>query len=101
MSNCVGLSDLGLPASAVAEHGVEGGDHLAHDGDDDDLRLLAGIGEALAEGFEGGVVPAGTKGSHVEDVSDRHASAVDAAVSPQLAAIEIVGREPNQGGDLL
>jgi hypothetical protein len=44
MSNCVGLSGLGLPASAVAEHGVEGGNHLAHDGDDDDLGLLAGSG---------------------------------------------------------
>ena len=52
MSNCVGLSGLGLPASAVAEHGVEGGDHLAHDGDDDDLGLLAGGGEALVEYFD-------------------------------------------------
>ena len=88
MSNCVRSSALGLPASAVAEHGVEGGDHLAHDGDDDDLGLLAGSGEALVECFEGGVATAGAEGSHVEDVSDRHASAVDAAVSPQLAAVE-------------
>jgi hypothetical protein len=47
MSNCVGSSGLGLPASAVAEHGVEGGDHLAHDGDDDDLGLLAGSDEVI------------------------------------------------------
>ena len=45
MSNCVCSSGLGLPASAVAQHGVEGGDHLAHDGDKDDLGLLAGSGE--------------------------------------------------------
>src|SRR5918995_4851612 len=101
MSNCVGSSGLGLPASAVAEHGVQRSDHLAHDGDDDDLGLLAGGGESLVEYFEGGVVTAGAEGSHVEDVSDPHASAVDAAVSPQLAAVEIVGRETDQGGDLL
>src|ERR671910_2868698 len=100
MSNCVGLSGLGLPASAVAEHGVEGGDHLAHDGDDDDLGLLAGSGEARVECFEGGVATAGAEGSHVEDVSDRHASAIDAAGAPQLATVEIVRRE-TEGGDLL
>ena len=33
MSNCVCSSGLGLPASAVAQHGVKRGDHLAHDGD--------------------------------------------------------------------
>src|SRR5215208_2437563 len=82
MSNCVGSSGVGPPASAVAQHGVERGDHLAHDGDKDDLGLLAGGGEAVVECFEGGVVTAGAEGCHVEDVSDRHASAVDAAVIP-------------------
>ena len=38
MSNCVCSSGLGLPASAVAQHGVARGDHLAHDRDKDDLR---------------------------------------------------------------
>ena len=58
MSHCVGSSGVGPPASAVAQHGVERGDHLAHDGDKDDLGLLAGGGEALVECFEGGVVTA-------------------------------------------
>ena len=40
MSNCVGSSGLGLPASAVAQHGVQRGDHLAHDGDKDDAQAL-------------------------------------------------------------
>ena len=60
MSNCVCSS--GLPASAVAQHGVKRGDHLAHDGDKDDLGLLAGSGETVVECFEGGVVTAGTEG---------------------------------------
>src|SRR5215218_3525850 len=100
MSNCVGSSGLGLPASAVAQHGVQRGDHLAHDGDKDDLGLLAGGGEALVECSEGGVVTAGAEGRHVEDVSDRHAAAVDASMSPELAAVEIVGRQTDEGGDL-
>jgi len=37
MSNCVCSSGLGLPASAVAQHGVKR--------DKDDLGLLAGSGE--------------------------------------------------------
>jgi hypothetical protein len=33
MSNCVGVSTgSGLPRSAITQHGVEGGDHLAHTG---------------------------------------------------------------------
>jgi hypothetical protein len=47
---------LGLPARAVAQHSVERRDHLAYDGDKDDLGLLAGGGEAVVECFEGGVV---------------------------------------------
>src|SRR5215211_5462684 len=100
MSNCVCSSGLGLPASAVAQHGVQRGDHLAHDGDKDDLGLLAGSGETVVECFEGGVVTAGTEGRHVEDVSHRHAAAVYAAMSAKLAAVEIVGRETDESGDL-
>ena len=40
MSNCdVGSGGFGLPGDVVAQHS-EGCDHLAHDGDDDDFRLL-------------------------------------------------------------
>ena len=41
---------------------------LAHDGDKDDLGLLAGGGEALVECFEGGVVMPGAEGRHLEDI---------------------------------
>src|SRR4051794_34385386 len=99
MSNCVGSSGLGLPASAVAQHSVQHGDHLTHDGDKDDLGLLAGSGEAV-EGFEGGGVTAGAEGRHVEGVLDRDGSAVDASMSPELAAVEVVWRETDEGGDL-
>ena len=41
MSNCVvGSCGFGLPGGVVAEHGVEGCDHLSHHSDDDDLGLF-------------------------------------------------------------
>jgi len=37
MSNCVVRSrGSRLPCSIVADHGIEGSDHLSHDGDDND-----------------------------------------------------------------
>jgi hypothetical protein len=39
------------PVGAVAEQGIADADHLAHDGDDGDLRPLAGGAEPAARGF--------------------------------------------------
>ena len=38
---------------------------------------------------------------HVEDVTHGHATPVDTAVSLKLSAIEVIGRETDQGGDLM
>ena len=101
MSNCVvGSGGSRLPCSTIAEHGVEGCDHFSHDGDDDDLGFFVGVGEAIVEGFEGGTVSACAEGGHVEDVTDRHPTTVDAAVSLELAAVEVIGCEADEGGDL-
>src|SRR4029077_3068914 len=100
--NCVvGSGGFRLPFNIVAEHGVEGCDHLSHDRNDDDLGLLIGGSETFVEGFEGRVVSASAEGRHVEDVTDRHTTTVDTAMSPELAAIEVVRRETHKGGDLL
>src|SRR5262249_22780293 len=81
MSNCVvGSGGLRLPCSIVAEHSVEGCDHFSHDGDDDDLGFFVGVGKAIVEGLEGGTVSACAEGGHVEDITDRHPTTVDAAV---------------------
>ena len=102
MSNCVvGSGGFELPCSIIAEHSVEGCDHFSHDGDDDDLGFLVGTGEAIGEGLEGGIVPACAEGGHVEYITDRHSTPEDAAVSPELAAIEIVWCKTDEGGDLL
>src|SRR5262249_5617317 len=97
MSNCVvGSGGLRLPYSTIAEHSVEGCDHFSHDGHDDDLGFFVGGDEALVEVLEGGPVTAGTEGSHVEDVRDRHPTAIDAAVSLELAAVEVIWCEADE-----
>jgi hypothetical protein len=102
MSNCVVRScGSRLPCSFVADHGIEGGDHLSHDGDDNDFRFLVGCGETIVKDLEGGIVSGCAEGSHVEDVTDWHAAAVDAAMSFELAAVEVVRRKSDEGSDLL
>src|SRR5262249_59518556 len=59
-------------------------------GDDDDLGFFVGGDEAIVEGFEGGTVTACTEGGHVKDVTDRHPTTIDAAVSLELAAVEVI-----------
>src|SRR5215813_1721218 len=64
------------------------------------LRFFIGGGEAFVEGFEGGTVTACAEGGHVEDVTDLHPTTIDAAVSLKLAAVEVIGCEADEGGDL-
>src|SRR5262249_15605996 len=102
VSNCVvGSGGSRLPCSTMAEHSVEGCDHFPHDGDDDDLGFFVGGGEAFVEGLEGGTVTACAEGGHVKDVTDRHPTTIDAAVSLELAAVEVIWCEADEGGDLL
>jgi hypothetical protein len=66
MSNCgVGSGGFELPGDVVAQHGVEGFDHLAHDGNDDDFGLFVGGGEATVEDFESRIVSASAQSGHV------------------------------------
>jgi hypothetical protein len=63
MSNCVvGSVGLRLPGSIIAEHSVEGSDHFSHDGNDDDLGFLVGVGKTVGEGLESGIVSACAEG---------------------------------------
>jgi hypothetical protein len=45
------------------------------------------------EDFKDGIVPSCPEGSHVEHVTDRHAAAIDAAMSFELATVEVVRRK--------
>src|SRR5262245_39419707 len=64
------------------------------------LDFFVGGGEAFVEGFEGGTVTACAEGGHVKDITDRHPTTVDAAVSLELAAVKVIGCEADEGGDL-
>src|SRR5262245_51522015 len=102
MSNCVVSSgDAGSPSEVIAQHGIEGYDHFAHDCNDDDLRTFVCRGEALVEGFESGVVSSRAKSRHVKNVADRQAPAIDAAMATKLAAVEVIWRKADKGCDLL
>src|SRR5262249_29580963 len=97
MSNCVvGSGGSWLPCSTIAEHRVEGCDHFSHDGDDDDLGFFVGVGEAIVEGFEGGTVTACAEGGPVEGITDRHPTTIDAAVSLELSAVEVIWCRPTR-----
>ena len=101
MSNCdVGSGGFRLPCNIVAEHGIEDCDHLSHNGDDNDFWLLIGRSETIVKGFEGGIVSGCTEGGHVKDVTDRYATTVDAAMSFELAAVEVVRGKADKSSDL-
>src|SRR5215831_20063007 len=88
------------PSRTVAEHGVERGDHLTHHRHDDDLRLLSGDREAIVERFECRIPITSAQRRHVEHVADARATTPDATASFELAAIEVIGRKPDESGNL-
>ena len=92
---------FGLPGDVVAQHSVEGCDHLAHDGDDDDFGLFVGGGETMVKDFESRIVPASAQSCHVEHVTNWQPTTVDAAMSFKPATVEVIRGETDEGGDLL
>ena len=102
MSNCdVGSGGIWLPKNIVAQHGIEDYDHFSHDGDNSDFGLLVGIGEAKVEGCEGRIVSSSAQSGHVEHVADWQPATVDATMSFEPTAVEVIRREANKGGNLL
>ena len=63
--------------------------------------LLVDRGETVVEDLEAGIISGCAEGSRVEDVTDRHSAAVDAAMSFELATVEVVRRNSDKGSDLL
>ena len=98
MSNCdVGSCGFGLPCDIVAEHGIEGCDHLAHDGDDDEFGLFVGGGETMVKDFESRIVSASAQSRHVEHVTDWQPTTVDAAMSFEPTTVEVIRGETDEG----
>src|SRR6516164_9119349 len=63
--------------------------------------FFVGGGKTIMEDFESGIVSAGAHGGQVEDVTDRQTSAIDAAASFELSAVEVIRCKSDEGGDCL
>src|SRR5262249_45181658 len=88
------------PNNIVANHRIERGDHLAHDGHDHNLRQLACGLQPIVERLEHGIPITRAHRRHVEHVTNRCATAPDATPSFELAALEGVGRDADERSDL-
>src|SRR6266849_3959362 len=98
-SNCV-LAWLGMfPRLVIADHGVEGDEHFAHESNRGDLRRFSGGDEALVEVAEWGLAAGGGTGGHVESGSNRGAPAGDGSGSGEFAAVVIEGGKADERGD--
>src|SRR6516162_11818758 len=88
------------PNNVVANHRVERGDHLAHDGHDHNLRQLAGGLEPIVEGPERGIPITGAQRPHVERVTNWRTTTPDATSSFEPTALKGVGRDADERSDL-
>jgi hypothetical protein len=88
------------PNDVITNHGIEDGNHLAHDRNDHDLRHLASALEALTERLEHWIPIARAHRGHVEHFTDGRTTAPDATPSFKLATLERIGCDTNQCSDL-
>src|SRR3974377_1841990 len=65
------------------------------------LGFLLGGGETSVEDFESGIVSASAQSGHVEHIADWQPTAVDAAMSFEPAAVEVIRGEADECSDLL
>jgi hypothetical protein len=92
MSNCVVRScGSRVPCSFVADHGIESGDHLSHDGDDNDFRFLVGCGETMVKDFESRIVPASAQSCHVEHVTNWQLHGGQEFITPSEIGLRAAG----------
>src|SRR5665213_2925563 len=70
-----------FPRLIVADHCIEGYEHLSHKGDGSDLGRLSGGDETLVEGAEWGFAAGGGTRGHVERGSHRGAPTGDGSCS--------------------
>ena len=89
------------PSHVIANHCIERDDHLAHHGNDRDLRQFAGAFEASVEGPEHRIPVAGAHRRHVEHVTNGRTTAPDTTLPFECATLESVRRNADQSSDLL
>src|SRR6266404_1002066 len=89
------------PGFAVAQHGVEDGQQLAHGGDESETGRFAGVAQTAVEGLERRVVLDGDQASHVERRPDLDTAALDPAPAAVSAAVPVHGSYTSENGDLV
>lgn len=89
---------LGLEEAVPAEHGVDEGEQLSHEGDEGDL-LLGVVAQALAGGLEPAMAARRGGGGHVEQLA-RMGEAAATAGSLKAAELVVEGSDAEQGGGL-
>lgn len=89
-----------VPGLSGSDHGVEGGQQLAHAGDQGDLGQLAGVDQPRVEGSDDGVAAGGRECGHVQHTSYVEASALNAPSPFAGAGVVGHGGDAHQGGDL-
>jgi hypothetical protein len=77
------------PHDVITNHGIEHGDHLAHDRNDHDFRHLACTLEALTERLEHWIPIAGAHRCHVERLTDGRTTAPDATPSAKALGVNL------------
>src|SRR4030088_2579534 len=90
----------GLPFPFISEHGVEGCEELAGDGDEGDHFRLTGGKQASVEGSQAWVVATGNESGNVESPPCGPPSATDLALALPVARLTGEGRDTDQACDL-
>src|ERR1044071_5022778 len=86
---------------AIAENGVCDEHELSGDGDQGDLGGFAGFAQAFVEGLQARIAACCCDSRHVERIADALATSLDLAGAPELAAVDVEGREAGESRDLL
>ena len=84
----------------VFERSIDVDDEFSRDGDQGLLMVFSPCPQLLVEGHEGRVLEARGQCRHVEDASGGLASASDVALTLEVPAVVVDGREAGQGGRL-
>src|ERR1700737_1635558 len=85
------------PRSVVANHGVEDGQHLAHDGDEGRFLFNPAVEQALVVIAQDRVVLHCAECGHVQHLAHRCAATGNMPAAVPLAAVILVGRDADQG----
>ena len=78
----------------ILQQSIEGGEEFSGGGDEGDFEGFAGGAEALAEGFEDGVVADGVEGGHGEGAAHAGPAAGDAARARRGPLSSLKGATP-------